>query len=92
MHTKLCSSAIELEVEFKDVSIELSKNNIAIFGKIIDPNELNKKLALIKNKKRNVILRIDENVQYKKIVKVLDALKTNDLNNLSLVTKVKTQE
>lgn len=81
------SSAIELEVELKDVSIELTQDKLAIFGKTILLSQLDINLQKIVNKKRSVILRIDENVNYKKIVKVLDSLKRHDLNNLSLVTK-----
>lgn len=81
------SSSIELQVELKDVSIELSSKQLAIFGKKILFNQLDERLEKIKNKKRNIILRIDEDVNYKRIVKVLDTLKKYELNNLSLVTK-----
>ena len=86
------SSAVELEVELKDISIELSSQQLAFLGKKILFNQLEKKLQNIKNKKRNIILRIDEDVNYKRIVKVLDALKKQGLNNLSLVTKNKNKK
>jgi biopolymer transport protein ExbD len=80
------SSAIVLQVEIKDVSIELSKNELAIYGKKVLIVDFDRELGKIKNKERNIILRIDENVNYKRIVKVLDSLKKYELNNLSLVT------
>ena len=86
------SSAVELEVELKDISIELSSYQLAFLGKKILFNQLEEKLQNIKNKKRNIILRIDEDVNYKRIVKVLDALKKYGLNNLSLVTKNKNKK
>lgn len=81
------SRATELKVELKDVSIELSSKKLAIFGKKITFEQLDTNIKTIKNKKRNIIVRIDEDVSYKRIVKVLDGLKKYDLNNLSLVTK-----
>ena len=80
------SNAKELIVELKDVSIELSQSSLAIHGIKILENELDEKLSKIKNKKSNIIVRIDEKVQYKRIVKILDSLKKYELNNLSLVT------
>ncbi len=80
------SQATKLQVEPKDVSIELSTNALAIFGKKIVFDDLAKNLKTIKDKKQNIILRIDEDVSYKDIVKVLDNLQKQNLNNLSLVT------
>ena len=81
------SEAQEFEVEPKEISIEINKNKIAILGEEIDFEELDKKLSEIKDKKKNIIVRIDKDVIYSRIVKVLDNLQKYDLNNLSLVTK-----
>jgi biopolymer transport protein ExbD len=80
------SSANQLQIQPKDVSIELSPNTLAIFGREIVFDDLAKNLKTIKNKKQNIILRIDADVSYKDIVQVLDNLQKQDLNNLSLVT------
>ncbi|OPX26470.1 MAG: biopolymer transporter ExbD, partial [Campylobacteraceae bacterium 4484_166] len=48
--------------------------------------QLSEALKTIKDKKRYVVLRIDEDVRYEKIVKLLDALQAENLNNLSLIT------
>lgn len=81
------SSAQEHEVEPKEVSIEINKEKIAIYGKEVTLEELDQKLSKINDKKNNIIVRIDKDVIYSKIVKVLDNLQKYDLNNLSLVTK-----
>ena len=81
------SKAQELEVEPKEISLEISKDKLAIYGKEVSIEELDLKLAEIKDKKKNIIVRIDKDVIYEKIVKVLDNLQKYELNNLSLVTK-----
>lgn len=81
------SYAQELEIEPKEISIEINKDKLAIYGKEINFDQLDYKLSQIDNKKNNIIVRIDKNVVYERIVKVLDNLQKYDLNNLSLVTK-----
>ena len=81
------SKAQELEVEPKEISLEISKDKLAIYGKEVSIEELDLKLAEIKDKKKNIIVRIDKDVIYERIVKVLDNLQKYELNNLSLVTK-----
>jgi len=81
------SQAQELEIKPKEVSIEITKDKLAIYGKEIDFKDLDEKLANITDKKNTIIVRIDKNVVYERVVKVLDNLQKYDLNNLSLVTK-----
>ena len=81
------SQAQEHEIEPKEISIEINKNKLAIYGKEISFEEFDKKLSEINDKKNNIIVRIDKDVIYERIVKVLDSLQKYDLNNLSLVTK-----
>lgn len=81
------SQAQELEVDVKEISIEINKDKIAIFGVKVTLEELDKKLSEIKNKKKTIIVRIDKNVIYERIVKILDTLQKYELNNLSLVTQ-----
>jgi len=47
---------------------------------------LEETLKKITDKKRAIIIRIDEDVIYKRIVLVLDILQKNGLYNLALVT------
>ncbi len=80
------SKADKLTIKPKEVSIELSVDKLAIFGKEVSFEQLSEALKTIKDKKRYVVLRIDEDVRYEKIVKLLDALQAENLNNLSLIT------
>lgn len=81
------SQAQTLEVEKEQITIELSKEKLALKGKEVTLDVLEEELKKITDKKRAVIVRIDEEVVYKKIVGVLDLLQKYELNNLALVTK-----
>jgi len=80
------SQAVKLEVEPKDISIELSVDTLAINGQKIVFDELEARLQAIKEKTKTIIVRIDKDVPYSQIVLVLDDLQKQDLNNISLVT------
>jgi biopolymer transport protein ExbD len=81
------SNAKQLEVQIKQISIELSKDQLAYMGKKLDFESLDKKLSKIKSNKKDIIVRIDKDVPYSKVVKVLDILQKYNLNNLALVTR-----
>lgn len=83
------SSAKMIEIEKQDITIELSQNKVAIFGKTVPIEQIETKLKSIKDKQLEIILKIDESTNYKRVVKVLDGLKNNDLNNINLVTNKK---
>jgi len=84
------SEAREIEIEIKQISIELSNTQLAIGGKVINIEELEKKLQKIIKKDKAIIVRIDQDVQYRRIVIILDLLQKYSLNNLALVTNEKT--
>jgi biopolymer transport protein ExbD len=75
-----------LEVESKQITIELDTKELAFNGLTIDFLTLQKKLEKIKDKSKAVIIRIDNQVSYDRVVQLLNILQLNDLNNLSLVT------
>ncbi len=81
------SQAQALEIKEKEIFIELSSDKLALFGEEISLEDFDKQLSKIDNKKRTIIVRIDKNVEYQRVVKILDTLQKYDLNNLSLVTK-----
>ena len=56
------SSAKELEVEVKQLSIELSTNSLAYLGKIVSFNEFEIKISNSIKKDKPVIVRIDKDV------------------------------
>ncbi|PKN14580.1 MAG: biopolymer transporter ExbD [Deltaproteobacteria bacterium HGW-Deltaproteobacteria-24] len=80
------SNAKESQVEQKEITIELSETKIAYKGKEIELDDLNLALRLIRNRNDAIILRIDKNVKYERVVKLLDLLQAHNLNNLALVT------
>lgn len=81
------SQAQSLEVEKENINIELSRERMAYKGKELTLKALEDELRNITDKKRAVIVRIDEEVIYKTIISVLDLLQKYELNNLALVTK-----
>jgi biopolymer transport protein ExbD len=80
------SNAKESQIEQKEITIELSETKIAYKGKEIELDDLNLALRLIRNRNDAIILRIDKNVKYERVVKLLDLLQAHNLNNLALVT------
>ncbi len=81
------SNATEVEVEMKQLSIELSLDKLAYMGKEISFEEFDKQLSSVKKKDQDIIVRIDQDVPYNRVVKVLDILQKYNLNNLALVTE-----
>ncbi len=81
------SSAKEAKVELKQISIELSNTKLAYLGKEISFDNLDEKLSKIIKKDKPVIVRIDKQVPYERVVKILDILQKYSLNNLALITK-----
>ena len=80
------SSAKKMEVEKKQVFIEISLDKLAIKGIEVSFLSLENNLKIIKDKHKPVIVRIDKQVPYSKVVKVLDLLQKYNLKNLALVT------
>ena len=81
------AEAKPLEVEREQINIELSQEKLAYKGKEMEIAELDEVLSKVEDKKRAVIVRIDEEVMYKKIVGILDLLQKYELHNLAMVTK-----
>lgn len=86
------ANAKELEVNKDEVFIEVSKDSLAIKGIEVSFNSLEDNLKEVKNNKKPIIVRIDKEVQYERVVKVLDLLQKYNLNNLALVTNATTKE
>ena len=81
------SQAKELQVEKEQITIEISSEEIALRGKVTTPDALEEELKHTQDKKRAIIVRIDSDVVYSKIVVILNLLQKHELNNLALVTK-----
>lgn len=73
------------EKKIEQLTIELSSDEIAVNGKKATIEELPATLAKA-NKETLVNLRVDGEVKYTRLVKVLDLLQANKLENISLIT------
>jgi biopolymer transport protein ExbD len=69
----------------EQLTIELSDNEVAVNGKRTTIEELPESFKTVK-KEALVNLRIDGDVKYQRLVKVLDLLQLNKLENISLIT------
>lgn len=80
------STSSKLEVEVKQINIELSINDIAFGGAKVDFKSLENSLQKVTKKDKPIIVRIDKNVPYERVIKILNLLQKYSLNNLALVT------
>ncbi|PLY08850.1 MAG: biopolymer transporter ExbD [Arcobacter sp.] len=80
------SEAKATEIKDEQIFIELNENKLAIKGIEVSFESLEDNLKEIKDNKKAVIVRIDKNTKYERVVKVLDLLQKYNLNNLALVT------
>ncbi len=76
-----------VEVKDDQIFIELNADKLAIKGIEVSFESLEDNLKEIKDNKKAVIVRIDKNTKYERVVKVLDLLQKYNLNNLALVTE-----
>lgn len=72
--------------KIEDLTIELSSDNVALNGKSSSMEALPQALAKT-NKETLINLRVDGEVKYTRLVKVLDLLQLNKLENISLITE-----
>lgn len=80
------SNAKAIQIEEEQVFIELNSDKLAIKGIEVSFESLEDNLKIIKDKENPIIIRIDKNVVYERLIKVLDLLQKYNLNNLALVT------
>ncbi|MAZ47045.1 MAG: biopolymer transporter ExbD [Halobacteriovoraceae bacterium] len=73
------------------ITIELSDGSIAFEGEKLAMEALSEKVTGLE-KKTLINLRVDGSVKYDRLVKVLDLLQRNKLENLSLITIKKGEE
>ncbi len=75
-----------LKNQKKNFVIELNTETVAINGKKSSLETISDLLDKIKDKSSPVDLRIDKDVKYNRVIKLLDILKKKNLTNLSLIT------
>ena len=78
-------------VQKEYITIELSEDSIAFEGEKLNLESLTEKVSNLE-KKTLINLRVDGTVKYDRLVKVLDLLQKNKLENLSLITVKKGDE
>ena len=83
------SDGTTLEIQTKQITLELSQKDLAFNSEVIDFLSLQKKLETLQDKRKPVIVRIDSQVPYDRVVKLLNLLQLNEFHNLSLVTDEK---
>ncbi len=74
------------EKKFDQLTIELSNEDVAVNGKKSSMEELPSTLQGAK-KESLINLRVDGDVKYQRLVKVLDLLQINKLENINLITE-----
>ncbi len=72
------------EINKEELNIELSKDEVALKGKKITYEGLDGALEGVKDKQKPINVRIDKDVTYERVVKLLDLLNKHGLNNLAL--------
>lgn len=72
--------------DIKNILIELSKDQIAYNKTKLTFETLPQQLSTLKDKTTAIELRIDKKVEYDRVVKLLNMLKSYKLNNLNLIT------
>lgn len=80
------SASTQKVINKKEVMIEISKDELAYNSKKLSFEELKAKLQSLK-KDAPLTVKIDKEVKYERVIKLLDTLNSLDLSNLLLITK-----
>lgn len=73
--------------EIEQLKIGLTKESLSVNGKITPLEDLKSQVSSIEKKDIPVELRIDKDVEYQRIVDILNLLKGSGLYNLDLITE-----
>ncbi len=73
----------------KEMIIELNKEEIAINKNILSFKALDVKSATFSGKDHPITVRIDEHVEYRRVIKLFNLLEKHDLQNLQLIEESK---
>lgn len=80
------SASKEKLVDKKDILLEISADEFAYNATVLSIEELKEKLSTLK-KDTPLTVKIDKEVKYSRVVKLLDILNQLNLANLLLITK-----
>ena len=81
------TEAAEDKKETKTLVIELDRLQVAVNGSKMMLKDIDGLLEGVKNKESPVDLRVDSEVTYERVMKLIDKLKQYGLTNLSLVSE-----
>ncbi len=79
------------EIKKEEINIELTKDAVALKGKTITFEALDASFVTVEDKLKPINVRIDKDVTYERVVKLLDLLNKHGLNNLALENKKEEQ-
>ncbi|NWF66823.1 MAG: biopolymer transporter ExbD [Campylobacterales bacterium] len=74
----------KIEIEEKDLTIELNDKDVAFKGKKMSFVEFETAIKEFQDTKKQLNIRIDKNVNYERVAKLLNILQTNGFYNLAL--------
>lgn len=78
------------ELSEKDyIKIEVTENELSLNGKKLVIDDLKSGLQGFENKKTPVELKVDKEVEYQRVIDVLNLVKAEGLFNIDLVTQIK---
>ena len=69
--------------EKSEINIELNETQIALNGEILTSDQLDAQLFNEKNKKVPIILKVDNEVTYQKLISIIDIFQKHNLVNFS---------
>jgi len=72
------------EINKEELNIELTKDEVALKGETSTFEALDVLFAKVGDKEKPINVRIDKDVTYERVVKLLDLLNKHGLNNLAL--------
>lgn len=73
-------------IDKKELVIELTQSKIAINKNILTFKEIEATLSKIEDRELPILIRIDKDVKYERIIKLFDLLKRAKLQNIQLIT------
>lgn len=77
----------KVDLNVKQITVEMTKEQISYQGKMVDLDIIDKKLSTLQLKGQQVVVRIDKDVSYDRVMKLFEKFQKNNITNLVLVTE-----
>ncbi len=72
--------------KLKKLTISVNQRGIYLNSKPISFDSLKRELSKIKDKNTTVVLKIDKNIKFEKVVKIIDICRENEMKNYVIET------